>query len=411
MERSAKKEMRKEGKKIGKQVAKEAGYMSASHYFSTLADPFNVHGEKIPDEISYPSSTFSIVDRHILNLNSSGFGAIAYGIAGGNTATVYGSMVPVIMQTSLPLEDKTMVKKGDSGKPSVPVFTNWYVGTETANNSSTASASNVFPADISGEVYPFQFAQWQTGVGVPTLYSKARLVSAGLSIDYLGTALGAKGSITLASVPRRTLRQLQTDSAITLQDIQNLVGAQIIAVNKLQGGSLTYHPLDNISFQYADLESTYDATSNANHDLDPALGNEFYIVVDGAEAGATCQITGVFNYEAIPKIGTLNLVQPTYSRNDPIELSMTMNAVEKVPTAHAGNRAARNIESGKTQLPAVASPEASKLAATEEIREEDEEDSFMTKVLDGAEGVLSKAPGIIGKATPLVRSALGFLGV
>jgi len=407
------KELKKIEKKQAKKVAKEAGYMSASHYFQSLADPFNNHGEKIPDDITYPSSTFTIVDRRVLTLNSSGFGAICYGNAGGAGAVIYGGLIPTNQITvAAENEDNNRTPK-KSGfvepKPSATVVDH-IVGTQTPAGSG-ASATNVFPTVASGGQTPFSFAEWLTAVGVPTLYSKARLVSGGVSIDYLGTALGAKGRITIASVPRRTLREEMQNGALLLTQIQNLVGAKIIAVNKLQGGSVVYHPLDGLDFVYTDQDTNYDVTSITNHDVDCSLGGEIYIVIDGAEASATCQITGCFNYEAIPKKGTLNLVQPTYSRSDPVELSMSMNAIEKVPTATVGNKAARNLEEGNTQLPPAAAPEVSKAIATEEQREEGEEDSFMTKILDGAEGVLSKAPGIIGKATPLVRQALGFLGV
>jgi len=405
--------LKKAAKKAQKQMAKEAGYMSASHYFQSLADPFNVHGEKIPDDITYPSSTFTIVDRRVLTLNSSGFGAIVYGVAGGHGSQVYGGLIPVNMvdntidDSAKQNLDPRVPKSSTLKEPKVPITHDHIVGMVSNTG---ASITDLFPATEGTGQLQFSFAEWRDFVGVPTLYSKARLVSGGVSIDYLGTSLGAKGRLTLASVPRRTLREAIQQSYITLANIQNLVGSKIIPINKLIGGSAEYHPLDGVSFIYADQESYYDCSSMTDHSIDETLGGEIYIVIDGAEAGATCQITGVFNYEAIPKKNTLNLVQPTYSQSDPVELSMSMNAIEKVPTVQAGSKASRNVEEGKTQLPAMQAPEASKVISTEQQREEGEE-PFMTKLLDGAESVLSKAPGIVGKATPLVRQALGFLGV
>jgi hypothetical protein len=412
MAKSMKKELKKVEKAASK-IPKQRALMSGSHYFSTLADPFNVHGEKIPDDINYPSSTFTIVDRRVLTLNSSGFGTLLYGLAGGNASTVYGSLVPCRMfEPSAPSKnvDKKQTKSNPSqtGDPD-SVFHQFIVGTQT--DGTGGSTTDVMPSIASGHQVEFTFADWQDNVGVPTLYDKCRLVSGGVSIDYLGSSLNAKGRITIASVPRRTLRQNFGDGPITLTQVQNLVGAKIIPVNKLTGASAEYHPLDSVDFQYTDQRSNFDITSLSNHDYDCSLGGELWIVVDAAEAGATCQITGVFNYEAIPAEGILNIVQPSYSRNDPIELSMAMNSIEEVPTTQMGNKATKSISSGQGQLPPISAPEASKIVSTEEQREEGEEDSFMTKVLDGAESVLSNAPGVIGAATPLVRQALGFLGV
>lgn len=439
------------GKKMEKAIATEAALMGGSHYFQTLADPFNVHGEKIPDDITHPSSTFTIVDRRVLTLNASGFGAIFYGLAGGGGAgggAVYGGLIPSRQvqsfdsppkdqKTQSPQKGVTVVKKLESsGDPTLKIIDNsdghfkakdgtipavyseasFVVGCQTTA-ASGASVTDVMPSVAGGGQSVNTFAQWDTNKGVPTLYSECRLVSGGVSIDYLGTALNAKGRITLVAVPRRTLRQAMENGSLTLVQIQNLVGARIVPVNQLKGGSLTYHPLDGVSFLYTDQQSAYDTTSLTHHDDDQAMGSEMFIVVDGAEASATCQITGVFNYEAIPKLGTLNIIQPTYSINDPIELSMTQNAIEKVPTATVGNKAASGLEKGLTQIPATSAPESSNMHSTEAQRIEGEEESFMTKVLDGAEGIaknFAAAPGplgMVGKAAPLVRQALGFLGV
>lgn len=443
----------------GEKHSSEQAFMGQSHYFQTLADPFNVHGEKIPDDNTTPSSTLTITDRQVLTLSAGGLAALCYGIAGGNSALAYGAMVPHIQILSFSSDGKTsqkvtqadikkidtsvkkkMLKTGDEpvdinpNDPNIVWIDNsdghltlkdgtipkayseaaYIVGTKTLPGGA-ASTVDLFPPTVGTDQAPFTFTEWVADVGVPTLYQKARLVSAGISIDYLGSALNAKGRMTLASVPRRTLRSSMQGGDLTLVMIQNLVGAKIIPINKLKTGSLTYRPLDEMDRMYTDLTAEYDCTSMVFHDDDMSLGNEFFVVIDGAEGSATCQITAVFNYEAIPKLGTLNLVQPTYSRNDPIELSMVSNAIEKVPTVHAGGgRATQALESGKTQIPEISAPESSKLHATEEQREEGEEESFMNKILGAATPLMAKAPGplgMIGKAMPLAKQALGFLGL
>jgi hypothetical protein len=394
MKKAEKKIEKKLVKNMGKRVDTEKGLMAHSHYFQTLADPFNVHGEKIPDNICYPSSTFSITDRRVLTLTSNGGGAVIYGSA-ANTGNAVGSLVPTRWINN-------SVFSGDN---------QFCVGFQTTGTG-TFSGTNILPSAV-GEGLVFSFPNWNnSALQVPGIYSKARLVSAGFSIEYLGTALNAKGRMTIAAVPRVTLREKMTLGAITLLDVQNLVGAKIIPINKLIGGTCVYHPLDSMSMTYTDLDSKEDNSTNVDFDsYSNCLGSEIYMIIDGAEANATCQITSIFNYEGIPRLNTLNIVQPTFSRDDPIELSMAKNAINKVPTTFPGTDAVRPLMEGKAQVQPSAAPTSSTLHPTEEQREEGEEESFMTKVLDGAEDMLSNAPGIIGKAAPLVRKGLSFLGI
>jgi hypothetical protein len=393
--KAEKKLLKKEAKAARKgALSKEEGYMSHSHYFKTLADPFSYHGEKIPDPICYPSSTFSITDRRVLTLTSNGGGTVIYGNV-GNTSVPSGSLIPIQWAAASVGGQSYCIGGMTTG---LGVF----------------SGGNIIPTAV-GEWIANTFPNWNTSnPQVQGLYQKARLVSAGVCIDYLGTALNAKGRLTMASVPRATLREKMIAGSISILDIQNLVGAKIIPINKLVGGSETYHPLDLKSFEYVDLDMIGDNSSDYNLPaFEAALGGEMFIVIDGAEAAATCQVTAVFNYEGIPRLNTLNLVQPGPSRDDPIELSMAKNAITKVPTTFVGSEASasRPLMSGKTQISPPAVSSGTTFTPTQEQREEEEEESFMTSILDSAEDMLSSAPGIIGKAAPLARKALGFLGV
>lgn len=384
-------------KKVKKEVANllnkgkfNKNLMSMSGYFNTLVDPFNVHGEKIPDMVNYPSSTFSIVFKNASLLNASGNGSFCYGMAGNATNTSC-SLVPV--------------------KWTQAVFgtTNFSFGMFNIN-AAGPTISDLFPAATTQiQTLP----QWTATVGVPTLYSKVRLVSAGFAIDYLGTALNAKGTITIVSLPRNHFRSDASAGALSLSQIQNSPGARIIPINRLTGGTCVYHPLDSVSMNYVDLRLTYDnASLTTFSSADSALGGEIFIIVRDAEASASVQITCVLNYEGIPFLSTLNLIGSTSSRSDPIELSMTMNAVENVPKAHEGTEAVQGVATGETQLPAAAAPNHSSMTATKPVVSDPEGPTFMEKMLGGADSLssaVSTGLGLVKKVAPLAEMALGFL--
>lgn len=391
------KQLKKAEKKAVNSMYKDAPVSAAllpeSHYFRTLADPFNVHGEKIPDSISYPSSTFTIVNRRVLTLGSDGNGAVAYGII-GNTGNCCGSLVPVIW-----LNDSVFTGAKTFG-----------LGMITTGAGAT-SLTNLFStsAGLVNNTFLPQWTDSTNAQGVPSLFKKTRLVSAGVAIEYLGTMLNAKGRMTIVSCPRNTFRT-QVSSAggvITLAQLQQQVDVKIIPINKLKAGTVTYHPIDLESFDYTDMDQKVDNTSQLLG-MEQHLGGEFYIVIDGAEASATCQITEVFNYEGIARLGTLQVMSASPSRSDPIELSMAMNAIQDVPKTGTGMQGVQSVieGSGDLKVPHQA-PTSGRLHPTEAQREEEEEETFFEKVLDtGTELIENFAPGVVGKLTPMVGKAI-----
>jgi hypothetical protein len=388
----------KEKKKVKKDVAKvlnkgkfSNNVLAMSGYFQTLVDPFNCVGEKIPDFVNYPSSTFSLVYKQGYTLPASGNGSVAFGVL-GNATNTSGSLVPVRWLN--PVMGLTLFPLG-------------------MVNITGPTTTDLFPAATSTG---FFLPQWTAAAGVPTVYSKARLVSAGFAIDYMGAALASKGTITIVSLPRNHFRSVVGAGPLSLNLVQNSPGARIIPINRLTGGSCVYHPVDTRSLEYVDLNLTYDNSSLTTFlSAEAALGAEVYVILQGATSGDQFQITAVLNYEGIPYSGALNLIQSTKSRADPIELSMTMNAIEDIPKAHEGTDAVQGIATGEhLQLPAASSPNHSSMTTTEASVSGDPEESptFMEKLLGDAgslSSAVNKGVQFANKFAPLAKTALSLL--
>jgi hypothetical protein len=173
----------------------------------------------------------------------------------------------------------------------------------------------------------FTTPNWSTSTStVPSLYTHARLVSAGFRITFTGSLLNAQGTITLVSAPRDWLRYSYWDQAlpITLDMLQTHPSAKIISVPKCYGGECIYLPLDPASLTYTDLSDTY----QPGNLIDQCKGCEIYMVVSGT--GSTIvqfQVEAMFNYEGIPSNNQFLTMETTVSKSDPISLAHTMNIV------------------------------------------------------------------------------------
>lgn len=385
---------RKGKKKVNKEVARALNkgnigkqLVASSRYFSTITDPFNMHGEKIPDFVNYPSSTFSLVYRTKLTTGSAGQAAIAFGLA-GEASNTSGGLVPIKWTTAV--MGNTLYTLGMSN--------------------SSAAAGGLFPT---ATTTAFAANLWSSGTPtVPNAFQKIRLVSAGISVDYLGTALAAKGTLTIVSLPRSYFRAKQRSvTPLTLADIQNAPGVRIIPLNRLSGGTAVYHPLDLKSFDYVDMDTTIDNSSETTEAVgEGSFGGEMYAVIQEAEASAGVQVTYVGNYEGIPRANTLNIVMATPSKSDPLELSSVMNKISQVPKSFEGTQFNAGLTSGKTQLPAAEGPKHQSMTVTKSTAKSDE--TFMEKMLSGASGlsgVIDKGLEIGKKVAPLAELALSFL--
>jgi hypothetical protein len=383
---------KKEKKKIKKDMAKvlnskksplRKNLLAQNDYLISILDPFNKRGGKIPDLVTYPSSTFQITDRRQLAINANFLCGIYYGIC-GNTTVPTGSLVPV-------------------------KWTNSSLGSTSYNLGMVTGASgtiaNLWDAVTAA---PITFPQWTVNgaadVGVPTLYQKARLVSMGLAVDYQGASLNSKGRILIGSPPRMWGRKKAFIGPIGTSDLLGCPGVRIIPVNRLDGATTVYHPIDTLCLEYTDLGQTYSSASFVEVD-ERVLAGELFAVVDGGTAGDLVQFTLVANYEAIPLSNQLDLVGTSESPSDPIALSHTFNTIQDLPRSFEGTGAAAGVITGAPQK-GVPYHAGGGMAAT---TPKEAPKNMLDQVLEGVGMVADKVPDVVKKVAPLAEMALSFL--
>jgi hypothetical protein len=383
-------------KKVNRDVAKLVNkgkfnryLMALNPYFLTLVDPFSVHGVKIPDLQNFPSTTFSIVDRRTVIAGAAGgVGGIVYGVVGWSSRVAVGALVPV---------------------PYTSGLLDYSVGMTLGSGSGTA---NLFPSGGAGvQPTPFTFSQWAPPAnGAPALFSKARLVSAGLVIEAVGAPLNAKGKFTLASAPRNYLRGILDTTAVSVDRIAQIPDAIVVPINKLTGGSVCYRPLDGKSLEYTQIRDIVypDNTASAQLSWEHAMGGELYVIIDGATVNDTFQVTAVFNYEAIPVWNQMNLIAGTSSPSDPIALSMAMNKVQLYEPTTDSAEHARPVVKGETALVSPPVTNGSHMTATDQAGV-GQEPSLFEKLANGAEEIIERGSSLLTKASPLIKAAMAVI--
>lgn len=316
----------KESKKPSKTASRRpnAGNMEkwllrGDAYFLSLVDPFTFTGARIPDFESYPSCTFQIVKRFSVSANAAGIAGFVAGLCPVPSSTATGWLTPI--------------RTGSGG-----TTTYGEVGMYTNTSSTTGG---LFTGGTSSQFVFLDNYKWTSSVatGVPSYFSKVRLVSAGLAAEYLSAPLNAGGMFTVASVPYNTLRP-NAGVGISLDQVQALPGSQIIPINDLEGALCTYKPVDTKALQYMDVASIqYDASTAATQaNLTPAMGNEMYIIGTGMNSGDTVEFTLVLNYEAIPLSNQMNIFTGSPSPVDPQALGSVLTAIQATPNVHVGQK-------------------------------------------------------------------------
>jgi hypothetical protein len=324
----------------------------------------------------------------VLTVNSTGVAYVVYGLATSAESNATGSLVPVALLAP------TMKNKNNSPKlqgsalagnqisnhlkmerkdrkldlSAIDTARSYVVGMVNVSGSTT---SNLFgPIGASTTPAPIVFSAWRPDNNVVgDLYDKVRLVSAGVAVNYTGVLTTATGTTTVGFLPRASyLRQAVTDgTAVSIEAIQTIPGARVLPNNDLVGGTVFYRPQDNKSLEYTSESIVYDDLTVTSPDAFPqeAMGGEIYVVVTGAPAGATVQITSIFNYEGIPVTSNFDLVSTTPSLSDPISLSHALNTIQTAPTSVGSTSEAQGLVGGKTQIKPSGSLTASSIHNTD----------------------------------------------
>lgn len=255
-------------------------------YAQTLEDPWAVTGVKIPDNCTYPSASFSIVDKRVAAVNASGMAVVAYGMS--SSASAPGTLVPFALTGGLYLAGYM----SGSGSVSSDVF-----------NSVGASS--------------LQFSAWNaTSASVPSLFSMVRLVSAGVSVTVSGSLNTSQGKMVAAFFPGSQLIREQS-GAITLSRLLLQPGCQELNVNTGKAIKLRYRPVDPRVWGYS---FPLAVAANTTTDMEYYPGT-LVVLVTGATTGVNLEVTFQGNYEGVPVNSSFSPLQISSSPVDPLSLS------------------------------------------------------------------------------------------
>jgi len=372
----------------------EQRMLSNSPYFKTIADPFNFRGVQIPDLTMYPSVPFSVTDRRQIILDANGNGYVCYGVDGLGGATPHGSLIPVTWVTGTAHNFSIgMLSNSNADTPIVPT-------TDLFPSGGTVTSAS-----------PIRLQQWTTGgVGIPDLFEKVRVVSAGFAVDYAGTDFDNAGTITAAFAPRGSVIKdfLNNSTAVPISTIQNLPDAKVIPVNKNKGAVVLYRPQDFVSLNYTDIQTVY---TDSSYGLIPEIiyGGEAYLIITGGTPGKVLQVTTVLNYEGIPLFNTIDLFSVKTSESDPLELSATFNALENVTPVMMGTDEVLGPSHPINTMPQEASEIEHNVEPTSLSGEGS---SFMDSIfsaLSGVGGPIKEVMKIAKDVTPLVSAAISMI--
>lgn len=289
-------------------------------YYSTLKDPFNVNGVRIPDSVNYPSSTFTVVKRVTLTAGTAGIVAIGLGWFANSGGTANGAY---------------LVPLNDTGAA------NAYMVGQTNNSSS--SIGDIFGStDVNVNNFGVYFDQWKAGtLTIPGLYNKVRLVSAGIAVNSTASPNTLQGVWRAGfAAPGFYFDKGGTANAVTFDNIGQLPDSVEVPINMGTGVTVTYSPMDLSCLDYVEMS----ATSAGTIDKDAATLGSLFVAGSGLVSGTTCTVLISFNYEGIPKSNALNFITIQPSIDDPIALASALNRREEDAWSFSGTKEAVRLE-------------------------------------------------------------------
>lgn len=299
-------------------------------YFSTLQDPFNVQGVRIPDIVTVPSSTFLIRDRRTLTWDAT---HLQTGIYYGGFPVV--SAPTPMMGGLIPLQDTG-------------------AGTDSYAVGCTLLPANSNSVFVNTTATAMYFTNWSTpGSAVQSFYSHVRLVSAALSVRFTGNSLNNQGKMTAVFVPKNFLKDYYRTNTIPLDFMSQIPGALVVPVNAEDGITIFYRPADNQVMEYQSLDVQTTRTSAVYTPQQATPGGLFFMADGLSSTVGSFQTVFVANYEAIPRTTSFGLVGVSNSISDPISLSHAMNEIQKCPTAIGSCREAEHKAAASPTRPST----------------------------------------------------------
>lgn len=241
-------------------------------YIQSLQDPENFPGVRVPDLVTFPSSTFQLTFDTLLTPDVSG--------------TVYGDGVGAILYPRISATAQ-----------------NWfglYTGTTNAV----------------GGAYNWVGKAWTKEATIRSLFDSYRPVSAALYAEFAGNSVTDSGTICMGMIPR--------DEALPVNVIPTFTTALAQSYTKTvplrNGGVITWKPQDNADLEYKDIQDT-DYTRN---DF-PSI----FVCTAGMSASATTncslRIRAIVNFEALPTTDTFAILNTQESPSNLGKLEQAMN--------------------------------------------------------------------------------------
>jgi len=334
-----------------------------SSYLRTILDPVNYPGVKIPDEVTAPSYTVQVLTKFLVGTNVGTSGAAGNTGAGfirtlGNTSAANVAFATLVPGTVL----------------------NTYV--PTASTSGWAAA---FIAQC----------------------TSSRLVSAKATMTYLGAPNNASGRFILAFCPPNDPSPPQTSAGVFQNQVTTTVAQKPFAVDVPASKMLAevrYVPSDDISRSYEFSSSMAISTLRGPSTQNNATYGSFVGIVDGTPISQAIEVNIWENYECIALSNLVNLVQPTASLSDPLEMAVVSNVISSNPTIPMSQNLSDSMAGTAQQTTVKGSLTTSATQGGVTLHKR-EEPSFMDKIL----GFADKAIDIGKKALPVAAGIAALL--
>lgn len=286
-------------------------------WLENLRDPFGSAGVRIPVPAPSQTGTLQVVQRAILQTDSStGISGILLGTAGINSSTgIY--MVP---QNAI-----TTNLHGDTVAAAVYMLTNNVSTTNQIFFDGNTAGTGSTPVAISG-----------LGTFFSSYCSRARVVSCGINIQPAVSVTSANGYYVGGSLPPNFLQNATFGSAnMSSTALMTYPGAIVTPVYnpKAPGITVTHTPADMSCLNFISTGRT--SLAPTDPEWNSANPSMMYAFVVG-DVSKQHLLTLVINYEYTLKSGVLSIgTAPSFS--DPLALAVTTNARQRDPLVFAGS--------------------------------------------------------------------------
>lgn len=246
------------------------GQTGQNLYLASLQDPENNPGAKIPDMVTFPSTTAQLTWDTTLAPATGGDGVAA------------------ILWPALGSPDAATV---------MPIIT---------------GTNNTTP----GSVYTWIGNLWPKATALRGLSDSYRPVSACIYAEFIGASTNDGGQICMGIVPRSGAFTMAAKEALVSGFNTGAAQSFTKTVPLRNGAIVMWKPQDNQDLEYKDCQ---DNTANL-HDL-PFI----FICTAGQSPSASLRLRFICNFELIPTTDTASIINPTQSVSNLGQLESAMN--------------------------------------------------------------------------------------